>query len=501
MSSSIHGALPSAIASLARSPTLQGRRCYVVGGFIRDRFLSRETNDIDMAVDDDALGIARRLASETGGTFVSLDEVNRIGRVVMPGNGHSWNLDCSSFSQDIESDLARRDFTIDAMAVELKQLAAVTGPWSQVASILIDPFRGEQDLAHRTLRAVSKRAFEDDPARLLRALRLAAELDLTIEAETEDLLRGHSQLIAQVPGERTREELLRLLRLPGAAGYLRQMDEAGLLLALIPELAEAKGVEQPTVHFWDVFEHSLQSVATLEFLMRENLWEHAKGEMLTTAPWSADIAAHLSQEVSSGSTRRALLKLAALLHDVAKPATKTMDPTGRARFLGHAKQGAAMAASVLQRLRFSNKETGLVEKVVYHHLRPAQLTGGELPTQRAIYRYFRDTEDAGIDIVFFALADYMATRGPLADMDDWRAHCRLMNYILQEHEKQQAKIAPPSLLDGHQVMEAFGLPPGPLVGELLAAVREAQAAAEIGSREEALALVQRELDKRAAKQR
>jgi len=152
-----------------------------------------------------------------------------------------------------------------------------------------------------------------------------------------------------------------------------------------------------------------------------------------------------------------------------------------------------MTANILERLRFSNREIRLVESLVYHHLRPAQMANDELPSQRAIYRYFRDTDDAGIDILLLALADYLASRGPLASMEEWGRHCQVINYILAEHDKQQTKILPVKLIDGHDLMDIFGLTPGPVVGELLATVNEAHATGELSTREEALALVRREL--------
>jgi poly(A) polymerase len=159
-----------------------------------------------------------------------------------------------------------------------------------------------------------------------------------------------------------------------------------------------------------------------------------------------------------------------------------------------------MTVSILERLRFSNREVSLVESLVYHHLRPAQMTNDELPTQRAIYRYFRDTGEAGIDVLLLALADYLASRGPLASMEEWRNHCQLVNYILAEHDKQQVKILPVKLIDGDDIMDEFDLTPGPLVGRLLAMVSEAHASGELSTREEALALVQTELSS-ASKQK
>ena len=513
------GNLPATLAKISHLLAIQEKQGYIVGGFIRDWLLERKTNDIDIAVSGADLTIVRQVAEEIGGKFVLLDDVNNVARVVVIEDeqpkgtsqnqelrGAEWHFDFSPFTGDIESDLARRDFTINAMALELSQFVTVSTATKmssrksarlltekQSPLKLIDPFSGEEDLRDKIIRGVSEQIFEADAARLLRAVRLAAELDFTIEPNTEALIRHYSQAITEVPGERVREELLRLLTLPRAAYYLRYLDKLGLLLALIPELAESKGVEQPTVHFWDVFEHSLQTVATIEFLIRESDWEYSNDDMLYTAPWSDMIDRHLSQEVSSGSNHKVLLKLAGLFHDIAKPMTKSIDDTGRARFLGHTKQGAAMTANILERLRFSNREIRLVESLVYHHLRPVQMAHEEFPTQRAIYRYFRDTGEAGIDILILALADYLASRGPLVSMEEWKKHCQLINYILAEHDKQQVKILPVKLIDGHDIMNNFDLAPGPLIGKLLAIVNEAHASGELSTKEEALALVRREL--------
>ncbi len=519
MSSIRSAGLSAILPKISQLLAIQKKQSYIVGGFIRDRLLKRQTKDIDIAVSGNAIAIARKVAREIGGTFVLLDDVNNVARVVVIEDerraktsqeqelrGAEWHFDFSAFSGDIKSDLARRDFTINAMAVELSQFAAAwtaaktrsrksaaAAAGKRPALKLIDPFSGREDLRGKIVRKVSEQIFEADAARLLRAVRLAAELDFTIEPDTESLIHRFSQAVAEVPGERIREELLRLLALPRATYYLRYLDKVGLLLALIPELAEGKGVEQPTVHFWDVFEHSLQTVAAVEFLLRESDWKHSNEDMLTTAPWSDAIDRHLSQEVSSGSNHKVLLKLGALLHDIAKPMTKSIDETGRARFLGHTKEGAVMTTRILERLRFSKRETSLVESFVYHHLRPVQMAADELPTQRAIYRYFRDTGEAGIDILLLALADYLASRGPLASMEEWRKHCQLINYILTEHDKQQTKILPVKVIDGDDIMDTFDLAPGPLIGKLLGMVNEAHASGELSTREEALALVEREL--------
>lgn len=468
--------------------TRQKRPAYIVGGFVRDWLLSRNTVDIDIAVKGDSLSTAHEITTAIEGKYVLLDENNKVARVVVTGE-RQWHLDFSPFVTDIQTDLARRDFTINAMAFELQ--GVVSG-----SPKLIDPFSGKSDLKKKRVRAVNDQIFHEDAVRLLRGIRLVAELSFKIDRETENLIRRDCKLAGSVPGERLREELVKMLALPGSAGLVRYLDDLGLLTVIIPEMEELKGAKQPKEHYWDVFNHSVETMATAEFLLREAKWKYGSTDILRMTPWSDEINKHFDEEVSSGSNRRLLLKLGALMHDIAKPATKTVDETGRMRFLGHAKEGARIAANVLQRLRFSSREIKLVENLIYHHLRPAQMSNEGLPTSRAIFRYFRDTEGAGIDILFLALADYLATHGPKLDIQEWKQHNLLINFILAERSQQETKVLPVKLIDGHDLMDIFGLKPGRLLGELLEEVREAQAAQELSTREEALKLVRQKLEKR-----
>jgi len=476
----------------------QDIQSYVVGGFVRDVLLGRDTADIDIAVTADALEIATEVATALGGKYVPLDRINRVGRVILvdkeePSTKDQWKLDFSTAKGTIEQDLAQRDFTIDAIAVDLSQLAK-----DYIDVPLIDPFNGWNDLHQRVIRTVTETAFESDAARLLRAMRLAAELGFSIDKETEVLIRRHSYLIARVAGERIREELLRLLTIPQAGQFLPYLDKLGLITAMIPELTQTKGVEQPKEHSWNVFDHSLKTVIAVDFLLRQGAWEYANEQVLSAVPWSAELVQHFDLEVSSGSTRRLLLKLAALLHDIAKPQTKAIDTNGRMRFLGHAKEGARIATTIMERLRFSAKEVRLVETMVRHHLRPGQMSQNELPSHRAIYRYFRDTEEAGIDILFLSLADHLAARGPQLNMTQWQEHNQIVNYVLTQRFEQEALVIPPKLVSGHDFINIFGMSPGPKIGEFLEQVREAQASGELASREEALTYIRESLLSKAA---
>jgi len=470
----------------AVSPILSqlGVKSYLVGGALRDWLLGRDTADIDIAVSGNALEIGAKVAAALGGRYVLLDEANMLSRVVMVCEEHRWQVDFGTLRGSIEQDLAQRDFTIDAMAVDLSQIGA-----EQTGIELVDPFQGWSDLRQGVIRAVTETAFASDAIRLLRAVRLAAELGFTIDRETEALIRRYSHLVGSVAGERVREEWLRLLAVSGTGGLWHYLDELGLVTAMIPELAQAKGITQPKEHFWDIFDHSLETVDTVDFMLRRGEWKHASGEVLAAVPWSAALARHFDLPVSHGSNRRVLLKLAALLHDVAKPQTRTIDANGRIRFLGHAKEGAVMVANILERLRFSTKEIRLAEILVRYHLRPTQMSNDGLPTRRAIYRYFRDTGEAGIDILFLSLADHLATRGPHLDPDEWQEHIQVVEYVLRQRFQEERLVTPPKLIDGHDLIKIFGMSPGRRVGELLEAVREAQAAGEVSTREDALSFL------------
>jgi poly(A) polymerase len=480
------------LTKIARFLAKEGIPSYLVGGFVRDVLVGRDTADVDIAVDDDALETARRAAGALEGRYVQLDSENGIGRVVLSNDNashdiHTLYIDFSTLRGNIENDLSQRDFTVNAMAIKLDK--SLDNGFD--SDSIIDPFGGREDLQQELIRAVDEGIFRADAVRLLRATRIAAELDFSIDSETESLIARDCQLIAGIAGERIREELMRILVLPGAGSRLAYLDSLGILTTVIPELAPGRGVDQPKIHFWDILDHSIQTVATVEFLLREKPWEFAGDEVLAPVPWTDEIQVHFSSAVSSGSTRGSLLKLAALLHDIAKPHTRTIDNDGRARFLGHSQEGAIIAAEILERLRFSNKEIRYVELLINYHLRPLQMSHEGMPSHRAIYRLFRDTGESYIDLLFLCMADHLATRGPELDPIQWREHTALTEYVLNAHREQESLSTPPRLLDGHDLLKEFGLQPGPKIGEILEALQEAQAAGEVTTRQEAINFVKR----------
>ncbi|MBI4200273.1 MAG: HD domain-containing protein [Chloroflexi bacterium] len=467
---------------------------WVVGGFLRDALLGRESRDLDLVVRGDAISVARQLADALGGAFVPLDEPHRIARVILGQGEDGWRVDLSALRGDLVEDLGHRDFTINAMAVPLGSLQE-----SDWRASLIDPLGGVQDLQRRLVRAVGPAVFREDGVRLLRAVRLASSLGFEIEPATRALMRRDAVVLEGVAGERVRDEFLLVLSHTNALGFLLLMDDLGLLSRVLPDLESGRGVTQPKEHAWDVFTHGLQAVGAVEGLL-ERRWEPSWA--LDDVPWNEERRHFFQQVASDGHTRATLLKLAGLLHDVGKPATRSVEPSGRIRFRGHHTLGASLARDALQRLRLSGRGVQMVEAMVRHHLRPGQLSpDGQLPTPRAVYRYFRDVGDVAVDTVYLNLADYLAARGPLLERQEWAAYAGKVRAVLEMGLVQKEPQRAHRLLTGDDLMAALRLPPGPLIGQVLEVLREAQAAGEVTTQGEALALARKLLASQAGRGR
>jgi poly(A) polymerase len=462
--------------------------CYLVGGWVRDRLLERPSYDLDVVTAGDGLGLSRLLADHFGGEYYPLDRARGTGRVILhPDETRRLVIDVAQFrGQDLVDDLADRDFTINALAVN------VSAP-----DDIIDLHGGIVDLELGLLRVVSDESIRSDPLRALRAIRQAAELGLDLALETKAAVRQDGGGIARISGERIRDELARLLALDYAAQHLAQLDDLGLLTTIFPELESLRGLAQPSPHHLDVFDHSLEIVRRLEELlnaMRE-LPNYAIAIPDFLAPFTPRIQDHLARVLSDERPSRITLKLSALLHDTGKAAARTVDEEGRVRFIGHDKDGAQIVAAVLRRFRFSSAEVRVGHTIVRHHMRPLLLANQRSVSSRAIYRYFRATGKAGVETLVHALADHLATYRPDAADDQWPRLATLAARMLGDYwDRKAERIEPPRLVRGYDIMQECELQPGPQIGELLELVREAQVAEEIHSREEALDLIRGHLE-------
>ncbi len=487
-------ALPESVRQLLEP--LADTGAYLVGGSLRDLLLGLPIRDIDLAVEGDAPAIARSLADALGGHYVLLDNERGMARAALD-DAPVQHIDIAALrGPDITADMGRRDFTVDAIATPLDPLLRHESPE------LIDPHGGVKDIDLRTVRVVSEGALIDDPLRLLRAVRLAVQLDFEIAPVTGDALRRNAARIDQAAAERQRDELARCFATDHGSRALRLLDDFGLLERLFPEVTAARGVTQPKEHYYDVFDHLIETVAALDFMLSAEAPAEPREAQLqrslwsTLAAWNADAAAelrgYLDEEVSEGRSRRVLLKFAGLVHDVAKPETRAPDETGRIRFFGHAERGAETARRVLRRFRFSRREIDLVATMVEEHLRPTQLgQPGELPSRRALHRYFRDTGDAAESVLLLSLADALAARGPGMTVEAWQGYVSYIGLVLARRNEDPTIVRPARLLTGAGIMAELGIEPSREVGRLLAALEEAQASSEVTTREQALAFVRR----------
>jgi len=483
------------IHSVARQPA------WLVGGSIRDAALGRPFGDLDLACAD-ARALAARLARAFKGTLVTLDEENAVYRLVLrPARGRSLKqIDIAGLQgKTIVEDLARRDFTLNAAALEL----TAGTPASLPESAFLDPRGGLRDLAAGIVRADIEQNLTDDPLRLLRAFRIAAQLGLRIEPKTLKAISRRKDLIREPAAERVAAELLLLLAVPGASSWLAALDEHGLLTALFPELEASRRCAEDYYGPGGVLTHTLEVCARVDYLL---------SNLRAIYPQLAgDLEKHFAER--GGAPFRALLLLAALLHDVAKPET-AKKIGGRLRFFEHDVKGAHATEAILRRLRLSREQIGTAAAIVRHHLRPGHLASGGPLTERAAYRFFRDLgpDAPGLLIVCWGdHASYMpearlrrllkiATADPKrSDLSRLKpetarktvAHLQLVSALLRRWRDQSRAPAPERLLDGRDIMKSLKIPPGPRIGELLERVREAQAEGEVKDREGALALIAR----------
>jgi tRNA nucleotidyltransferase/poly(A) polymerase len=447
--------------------------------------LGNSSKDVDLVVPEGAIPVARQLADATSGAFYVLDRDTDAARIVYPQLA-GFVVDVAAMrGPDIVADLRLRDFTINAMAIDVRELMDPKAP-------ILDPCNGREDLSKGILRATHAQAFLRDPARLLRAVRFAAQLGLAIEPETQRWIERDAGLLGQPSAERITQELALIMAAHGGADHLRKLDDLALLQPILPEVAAMKGVTQPSPHMHDVFEHTLVTVAQAERLASLMPGSLGADESEYLSPFDEPLQAHFGKVECAGRSRSTLFKFAAMLHDAGKPAARRVDQSGCISTLGHEGRGEQIAREVMTRLRFSSQETKVVTATVRHHMQPGRLLKRPSITSRDVYRFFRDTGDAGIDVLILALADQLAIRGETLEREHWRDYLQLASTMLDHYFLRPSEaVDPPRLISGKDVMSTLHLEPGPQVGRALEAVREAQAAGLVHTRADALAFLAR----------
>jgi tRNA nucleotidyltransferase/poly(A) polymerase len=470
---------------------LPGQEIYLVGGAVRAALLGRITHDLDFAVPSGAISLARRVASLLRADYYVLDEALDIARLIITNeSGMRDLLDFAAFrGTNIDSDLRGRDFTINAIAYHLDR------------QTLFDPLLGVSDLQARLIRGCSKTSLTDDPIRILRAVRLAAVHDFDIEAQTRKSMMEAVHLLPLVTPERLRDELFKILEAPHPDSSLRSLETLGVFPPVLPELSLMQRVEQSAPHTADVWEHTLNVIHHLEKIISclipelpgetpSDLFMGMLDEWL--GKYRQQFRAHFEKHLNADRSLRSLLFFAALYHDVSKPETQSRDQAGRIHFFGHDQLGAKVTAQRAAALNLSHNEIRYLETVIKIHMRfhffSDRFEGEKAdPSRKSIYHFFRDAGEAGVDLTLLGLADVLGMRGSSLTESTWAAALDIARLLLENYwEKPEETTAPPRLIDGNDIMSEYNLLPGPIIGQLLAAIREAQAIGKVSTREEAL---------------
>jgi putative nucleotidyltransferase with HDIG domain len=448
------------VDALAR--VLADQEAWLVGGAVRDRLLRRHTDDYDVVMRGDVEHAARALARDARGHAFRLSDAFGAWRVV--ARAGSWQVDFMSLQGDaIEADLARRDFTVNAIALPLGGGDAV------------DPFGGVRDLEHRRLRMVSPWAFGEDPVRVLRLARIACELSFTPDEESLAAARAHADGLARVSGERVFAEVRRLVCSQQPLDGLSLMEDAGATGAVLPELLALRGIEQSRFHHLDVYDHTMAVLGETVALTND------------PSPFGAHaqaVAALLDEELGDSMTRGQALRLGALMHDIAKPQTRAVTPEGRVTFIGHDDAGADVARSVLTRWRTSERLREHVAALARHHLRLGFLVHAAPLPRRTLYGYLHVTAPVQADVTVLSVADRLATRGDGSERAIER-HLELAREVMGDALEWRARPPRPPVR-GDRLARALGIDRGPELGRLLAELEQAAWAGEVSGPEQAI---------------
>lgn len=420
------------------------KEIFLVGGSIRDLLLNKESLDFDFAVPLNGVNFAKKVAEELHSAFIPLDLDNDEARVVYR---KSLIMDFKGYKKDIIEDLKERDFTINAIALPLKEVLK----WK---AKFIDPFNGISHLKRRVLKPVTKEIFNKDPLRLLRAFRFSCELDLEISPQVYDLMKNVS--LKNIAKERIGYEFMRILQTASSYPVVKKLAQLEILQELFP----------PAERFFadkEIFDHSM-----LVLLYTEEILEN-KRPFETLKPYIESLDLR----------KKALIKLASLFHDVAKPDTKVVIK-GEHHFYGHDVKGARLTQKMVKEyLRLPKRETESIKNMIARHMHLHLLATGPELTERAIRRFLRLTQDDLIGVLVIDFADGLGTAGRVRHLEE------VTKKILEikEHDEKLKKFK--RLITGYDLID-MGLKPGPLFKVILEEIEELQLEGKLKTKEEAI---------------
>ncbi|MBN2483401.1 MAG: HD domain-containing protein [Candidatus Omnitrophica bacterium] len=443
---------------------------YLVGGFLRDFYLGdvKMCRDFDFIVAAGAFSFAQEFAKKTDSKIIVLDDDEKTYRVILKKAKTHYYYDFAQMrGNSLDEDLRLRDFPLNTLSVRLGRGSPIE---------LYDPLGGKKDIARKLIRVADKNVLKQDPLRILRAFSLSVKYGLRIEPLTFTYLGQYRKLLKKVSPERVNEELFKILGCEKCYPVIKKMADQEILDEILPGLKRCRGVTQEGgFHHLDVFDHSLETLLRFEMMYSTQLARRSL------------VKEYLDQELAKGRRRIQIIKLACLLHDIGKPRAKKRKDK-KTIFHQHEKFGSRMSEEIAEKLKFSVKEKESLKKLVFWHLRPGYLADIRLPSRRAVYRFFRDSQDDGIGIILLSLADWRATRGPKTSEREKIQHEKVMFSLLRQYFAEKGKKPLRRVLDGYDVMKKFKIAPSPLVGDILSVIYEEQALGKITHKKDAYAL-------------
>ena len=438
---------------------------YLVGGSVRDAFLGKDFVDRDLIVADcDARDFSLQVAQFFNGTFIPLDEENKIYRVVLEDKVNYLDI-TNPIGGNLVDDILRRDLTINAVVVDVR-----SGEVPDFCAEFV------QDIENKIIRGVKEENFVDDPLRLLRVFRFYSLLGFDIDNSLLDIVKKYANLIVQPAKERVQYELMKLFSGNFAHQSLLKMDECGLLELLFPFVKELKQVPPNLHHHLDLFNHSIETVKQVG-LMYENSSDAVKQ--------------HMDKVDFGGFSRLAHLRLAAFMHDIGKFSTWTIEEdTNRHRFIKHEDVGAKMSVPILKSMCFSNKQIDYVSYIIKKHMDPTAVVSAPDMNEKVMMRYVRKSEDNAIDNILIAKADRLSALGPEITEEIVNENISSLNKLLEFYLDAKETLQPlPKLLDGNEVMQILNIKPSPHLGEVIEALQEAQISGDILTKDDAIKFV------------
>ncbi|MFH1691019.1 MAG: HD domain-containing protein [Candidatus Omnitrophota bacterium] len=450
----------------------EGLDLYLVGGFPRDLILGRRkaSLDLDFSLASGAIHFGRKVAKVLRAGFVVLDKEHGCCRVVCKSGylKQVLTFDFVDFrGKTLKEDLEKRDFTLNTLAIKV--------PFKKEG--LLDYLKARRDMEKKLVRVVGAKSFDEDPLRILRAFSLSAIFGFKITPTTMRLIEKKKELLKNVSGERIRDELFKILAVEDACQYIKLMDKFGVLKIVIPQIGLMHNVRQGGYHHLDVWGHSLETVKKLEELLLKFSKDH-------------EVGCYLNHVMASDRTRRQLIKLAALLHDIGKPRAFEVK-AGKTMFHGHERIGRIISDAVSANLKLSTKERFAMDTIIFWHLRPGYLADNKVLTKRAVFRYFRDTREEAVSVLLVSIADQRATRGPLATKASRLKHEKVSFALIKRYFEMLKEKPFVRLINGKDLIRNLKLKPGPLFSIILDAVEEAQAEGKVKIKQEALSLAKK----------